>query len=535
MSDRKHQAELRNYVRAIATSDLPVTILADVVPGGGKSRLPGIIAEAFPDFHIGWFVPRLSLAEQAEKGMKKDFGVQIRASGNEINPTRGYKGFVATTHSLVSNTQLWVDELSRKDRKYILVVDEVHHGKIDRAGNWQKTAAALNLLPYKIRLLMTGTIETNDNTFVFGVPYKEVGKGWTPDLQNFDGKVIRYSREDAIQESAIVPVEFHYHDGPVKWENKDGIKESSLSRPEPGLEKQALMTALKTDLAEQLLTNCVTHWKKFGDKLLVVTADQSSAKRYAKTLSTQGIRTGIAISDEDAPQAAITEFRDGTLDCLVTCQMAYEGMDVPRITHIACLTNIRSKPWIIQMFARAWRASPGKKKCWIFVPNDADMNAVIELIRSEQERVIPFPINGPPPPPPTERIFIPISGEVAEVKAETLDGEPVEDEIETEIRSLFEKLGVPSSHPAIAEAIKAARESAIANPVPPKIEKTIAEQELYERRKIWDACNAADYQKGVEISTHMKKLNKALRYKSLTEMSLDELKEARRVCVRICS
>ena len=43
---------------------------------------------------------------------------------------------------------------------------------------------------------------------------------------------------------------------------------------------------------------------------------------------------------------------------LVTVGMAYEGMDAPEVSHIACLTQIRSVPWLEQMVARATRFDP---------------------------------------------------------------------------------------------------------------------------------------------------------------------------------
>jgi len=43
------------------------------------------------------------------------------------------------------------------------------------------------------------------------------------------------------------------------------------------------------------------------------------------------------------------------IDVLVTVAMAYEGLNIPAVSHIICLTRIRSAPWIEQMTARANR------------------------------------------------------------------------------------------------------------------------------------------------------------------------------------
>jgi hypothetical protein len=73
--------------------------------------------------------------------------------------------------------------------------------------------------------------------------------------------------------------------------------------------------------------------------------------------------------------------------------MAYEGLDVPAITHIACLTHIRSKPWIEQMIARATRfdgeAGPWEEQmAYVYVPDDRFMNAIIANMQDEQQSVV---------------------------------------------------------------------------------------------------------------------------------------------------
>ena len=64
----------------------------------------------------------------------------------------------------------------------------------------------------------------------------------------------------------------------------------------------------------------------------------------------------------EAELAALKEFQArraawllGKLDVLVTVAMAYEGLDIPAVSHLICLTRIRSTPWIEQMTARANR------------------------------------------------------------------------------------------------------------------------------------------------------------------------------------
>jgi len=531
MNLRGHQSALQKYLENLDSNDMPADILADVVPGGGKSMLPGLLAMRFPKHPIAWFVPRLSLARQAALGMLKDFGFEIRESGNDTNPRRGTRGFVTTHAALTADPDLWAHELSRTP--YLLVIDELHHAKQMRSGEPNALAAGLSRLRYYVRLGMTGTLETNDNSLIYSVPYAASARGYELDLPSFGGEVIRYGRTRALQEGAIVPVEFHYHDGPVKWEDKNGIQESRLSEVESEDEAQAVWTALRTDLADQLLANCVTHWRQFGDRLLVVTADQATAKAYHSQLRRHGIQCGLAVSDADDAHGDIESFRQGAFQCLVTCQMAYEGLDVPAITHIACLTHIRSSPWILQMLARAWRALKGKEKCWAFVPNDPRMNRVIERIRSEQDAIVPLSRDGSGAKSgtPAPSAFVPISGEVVAVTSEMLDGGIADDPIAEEVAAICRKANLPIDHPMAAQFISALRSGGSLA----RREVTVAEKESQCRGEIAKACNRADFAKGTDPGTHQKRLHKALGYRSITVMTLKELEYARSVCARICS
>jgi superfamily II DNA or RNA helicase len=532
MELRAHQDELARVLRARVVEDLPLDILVDCVPGGGKSHLPGLIAERFSNLKIAWFVPRKSLAKQAALSMSKYFGIDIRESGNETNPSRGTRGFVTTVQGLTEAPELWADELERRD--YILVIDELHHAKVDRGGKYSILAAALARLPYAVRLSMTGTLETNDNSLIYNVPYRQSASGYEIDLESFDGHVIRYSRQQALIESAIVPIEFHHHDGEVEWEDADGIQSCNLSDASRNDESQAIGTALRTDLADQLFQNCVSHWKSNGNRLLVVTADQVSARRYVSELRSLGVAGGLAISDEgkDAHKD-IDAFRAGSLPALVTCAMAYEGLDVPEITHIACLTHIRSTPWIEQMLARAWRAFPGKTKCWAHVPNDPRMTRVIERIRSEQELAIPYlesrngsrSSGGAP-----DQAFVPIRGQLESVGVQMLDGESVDGEVMSELEDICERLGLPRDR--ASAMLNAARCGGIAQE--PRL-MTIAEEEMMIRVGITSMCNKADYRKRREPAWHIKELNRINGFRSLTQMDIQELRRARTTAARICS
>jgi len=122
--------------------------------------------------------------------------------------------------------------------------------------------------------------------------------------------------------------------------------------------------------------------------MLVIAPNIATAKKYSKHLRNMGLEPLIATSeDSERARSNIARFkRDG--QALVTVGMAYEGLDVPQITHIACLTNIRSRPWIEQCVCRANRTAQGKTHGFIYYPDDPRMHSIMSAIEAEQAAVV---------------------------------------------------------------------------------------------------------------------------------------------------
>lgn len=454
MKLRQHQQDLKDI---ISRQSEPGNVLMHVVPGGGKSLLPGLLLERYSDHKIAWFVPRLSLRRQAALGLKRVFGIDVHEVDDKthVNPSKGTRGFVATHQSLLTNLSMFNFELKRS--RYIVVVDELHHAKMGVYGDEPNaTARALAKLADAPIMYMTGTLDTNDNQRVYGIPYRySAGVGHVIDSESFDGSVIRYTREKALREGAIVPIKFELHDGDVSW--KDGESEPASSMKLSQATKKdagsALFTALNTKFARQLFENAYDKWRSNGDRFLVVVSRQKEAKEYFDLLRGRGVRVGLAIQDNADAQGDIEAFRRGELHALVTVQMAYEGLDVPEITHLACLTRIRSVPWIEQMLARAWRAAPGKQVAHAFIPSDVLMMEVVDRIRAEQEAVIREPVDGPGGGGNGPREYepvIPQFGVVQEIRQAVLDGELMLSREETALLDLIQGFGLDPASTEVA-------------------------------------------------------------------------------------
>ena len=409
---RQHQLETEQIVDGIISGSGIRNIIEHILPGGGKSAIPmiaGRLIAAGKADHICWVVPRKSLQDQGERNFIDPFFRQlfdhrmmIRSSTNEDDPSRGLSGFVTTYQAIgIDEAQTVLFELLR--RRYILILDEFHHLELD--GIWHKAIQPIyDAAAY--RILMTGTLERGDQKKIAFMPYRETSQGSVPELEDSaDTAIVKYGRTAALQERAIIPLKFHLSDARAAWIDRQGQEHnvSSISRIiKRTIAPQAVFTVISSEFADQLLDTALRHWQSWRErqpraKFLIVTAGIDQAKKIAEDLESLGLRSDIATSHESAAaHHAIKKYKSGALDCLVCIAMCYEGMDVPEISHICCLTNIRSNPWITQMVGRAVRidrngAAYEDQAGFIFAPDDILMREIVEDIRREQ---LPFVTRG---------------------------------------------------------------------------------------------------------------------------------------------
>lgn len=409
---RGHQRQLLDIVRKIRSGEGRWTrIIAHVTPGGGKSALPVIAAgELIPAIaqKICWVVPRVALQQQAEeafvdpnfRSMLKHKNL-VRIATNEPNPARGVEGYATTYAALAVDTKKH-NAAEFQKRKYILVLDEPHHIAEDSSC----MAAVKPLIDHAaLTIFMSGTLERGKKEKIAFLPYFAQGGELEISLRDSnETKVITYTRGDALAERAIIPIRVTFLDAKAEWKDRHGNRKmvSSL-REHKKLAKEALWTAVSTQYAHELLDTTVEDWwatrkRNPRSKLLVVAATQKLARMYADYIqSRHGRPAGIATMDEGSgAMKAIGKFKKVAgekSDILCTVAMAYEGLDVKPVTHIACLTRIRSKPWIEQMMARATRFDPDagpweKQEAHIFAPDDIFMHRIVDAVVNGQAQQI---------------------------------------------------------------------------------------------------------------------------------------------------
>lgn len=414
MKLRKHQAEMLQICDQIRAGVSRVRmIVASVTPGGGKSYLPVIAAaRLIPTVAdaICWVVPRHSLQVQAEKAfMDRNFRDflghhhTIRCATNEHNPCKGLSGYVTTYQALGFDRSRRLNEREFATKRYMLFLDEPHHIEVG-----SPTHEAIKPLVERAAIVIfaSGTFERGDGQRIAFLPYQEMPGCAVLNLASLtrpDIALIEYNRRDALAEKAIIPLLFHLVDGRAEWIDGEGASRITDSIAEAGEDTgDALHTALNTEYAFELLERCLEDWQahklsNHRSKMLVVAANIKTAKRYLERLKELGVKAEIATSeDSKAAKQAIKRFKNhgkgATTDILVTVAMAYEGLDVPAATHIACLTHIRSTPWIEQMVTRAARVDSGSGALayehqfgYIYAPDDQLFQNCIANIEAEQQ------------------------------------------------------------------------------------------------------------------------------------------------------
>ena len=428
---RSHQQSLAAVIEAIASGQTDARdILAAVTPGGGKSLLPVIAASRLITAgiveRVCWVVPRDSLRLQAEEAFADPVwraalghALALRAADNAPDPSRGLAGYVTTYQGVAAAPDLHLAELRR--HRTLLVVDEVHHlpaladtdpetaSEAAKAGEDPASAWSQAILPLlecaSVRLLLSGTLERADGRGILWLRYRRGKKASTREiaLDAPGWAVIGYSRKQALQERAVLPVTFGALDGQATWRAEEGVEVGPhrLAAAYPNeTTRPALFTALRTGFAEALLREAFLSVRDLrarrrqerglapGEadvglgKLLVVAPDQEHAKRYLGIVrgwippAQAATVAQLATSDTPGAHEAVAAFRlRPEPSVLVTVAMAYEGLDVPEVAVVAALTHIRSRPWLEQMVARATRVDPNAgpyaaQRALVFHPDD---------------------------------------------------------------------------------------------------------------------------------------------------------------------
>lgn len=408
---RKHQLDgvklIRQFFAGLYTDR---KAFGFITPGGGKSGMIKCIIHEGIRRGVRRFlvvVPRKSLRRQMIDDLRSDsFGGRLDA-GQETHERAlfgNYQITVITYHRLVSETAKFL-RFASVERSF-LFLDEVHHlagreeddGKedideadVDAAVSWEDAVLPVSRAA-EFTLAVSGTPYRGDGR---PIPFLSYDADGAP---LFD---IVYTRASAIADGSCRPINFRMVDGVVEFERFRKEWEVTLSDTPRVLERNALHTVLGDPAYRNwVLDTALKDWFAYRlrtgheSKAIILAPSQKVAIEIQLLIERKfGLKVALAISEKKNAHEHLTAFRNPNarvFDVLVTVQMAYEGLDVPAVTHIVCLSRFRKRGWLEQAFARATRID---RKCnipaadqtaFIYVPNDPQIQRIIDGLMEEE-------------------------------------------------------------------------------------------------------------------------------------------------------
>lgn len=361
-------------------------IPGDVAPGGGKTVMALVAVNSLVGEFVDYAIivaPRTNLKNQFERDSLDDLvfeGNIIRAAENTNNLLRGTQGYITTIQAIVANQELHYRE--NIGNRYLLIVDEYQH--IIEGSEWCNALKPL-IDGATVFIPMSGTFDIDDG-FLYKIPYidGEIDKTDTKEIE-----WITYSRKNALEDGAILPIQFSMFNVSGSYEKDGEITEFS----EIGYDKAALISAIESDAAKMIIDKAVDHWSRYRKEIgayaqgITVDATIKAARETLEYILSLGLNAEIAVSEDASSDDVIARFCDGKVDWLCSVGKVYEGLSAVRCTHLVSLTHIRSKNWIAQMIARVQRNFGNKKKGYVFCPNDGYMREIVNEIQNEIAQV----------------------------------------------------------------------------------------------------------------------------------------------------
>lgn len=379
-------------------------LVCNVFAGSGKTLASQVAADQLMELgyidQVVVFVPRLNLAKQYELDWEEMRGKlpwkptmqALRKSDNRLPLIyENASGYITTYSSLCSKPELHIEQIAKK--RTLLILDEAHQLGIDEHGiDPTKSAHYTQLAGDKAELIfvMSGTPYRADGKALLFAQYSDkdsAGKAiLQPDLEA--------TYRDGVREGYLRRFEARMINGGYMWNDLDGSEEKTLRGGDASVYRALQLEEIWKQLVNNFVEVLLEQKQLVDDRMcgLIATIDQKQAEEVYEYLQRSYPNLGIlkAISDDGKnAQDALSNFKQGKHDILVTVSMAYIGYDHKPINTILLLTHFRSKSYLTQLVARGLRmwgdVDEAKQQCHILAPDDPLMQDFVEHMRSESE------------------------------------------------------------------------------------------------------------------------------------------------------
>jgi superfamily II DNA or RNA helicase len=360
------------------------TLLLEATPGAGKTTAALVLAlhqrNKQGARRIGIVVPTAHLKIQwARAALELNLHLDSSFSSSRGSLTEDYSGFVVTYQQVAQKPELF----KRLTQDSCIILDEVHH-----AGDGLSWGDGLRCAFHEARFIicLSGTPFRSDNSPIPFVTYDDHGFS-VPDYS--------YSYSRAVEDGVCRPTAFFTYAGEVAWREEAGDVRAWFSDELDYIgQSRRLRAALDPasgwiepmlrDAHEMLVKTRSDHPNAAG---LLVAADQTSARRLAKLLSSITKVSPVVILSEE-PEAArkLKRFRDSNEPWLVACNMVSEGVDIPRLRVGVYATTVRTKMYFRQFLGRIVRRISSLRAlqvAYCYLPADPTLIRLAEEIEDE--------------------------------------------------------------------------------------------------------------------------------------------------------
>lgn len=360
------------------------TLLIEATPGAGKTTAALVLAmhqlRKRGASRIGIVVPTAHLKVQwARAAANMDLHLDSSFSNGKGILSGDFDGFVVTYQQVAQKPGLF----RRLTPNACIILDEVHH-----AGDGLSWGDGLRAAFHEARFIicLSGTPFRSDNSPIPFVSYDDHGFG-LPDYS--------YSYSRAVEEGVCRPTAFFTYGGEVAWRDASGDASALFTDELDGMgQSRRLRAALDTESgwiqpmlqdAHTMLMNTRREHPDAG--ALLVAADQTSARKLAKLLTTiTKIPPVVVLSEEAEAARKLKRFRDSSEPWLVACNMVSEGVDIPRLRVGVYATTVRTKMYFRQFLGRIVRRIPTLttlQVAYCYLPADPTLTRLAEEIENE--------------------------------------------------------------------------------------------------------------------------------------------------------
>lgn len=408
---REWQEEtLNQYRRAVN----PQRFLIAAFPGMGKTEAASAILE-----HTGRFgiilVPQVDSLSSwrrtlhgrgicpAQKVSKSGVSRICASCGKPVRAAVMTYDFAAANADVVA-------QLYRRQGSCLLVCDEVHHLRSERA--WAAPLVAARPFIDAVLSLSATPFRTDEEP----VPFVHTEGPWTRQLAPLPDYCVAeygYGRALTMKPPPVARAVFERYDADVTWLESDiggevektatlsGDNPKEIARKArryavdargnwlPSVLRQAneQLNALRgTDRRAGGLVVCrdTDHAIATADLLVRETTDPVAV--YTQDYATQRHRVGNGLRDEEGRRRGhesgnvLDAYREGDTPWIVTVRKVSEGVDVPRLRVLVYATVTRTRLFFIQVLGRVIRIVPDLPKevdqtAWVYIPDDQEMRS----------------------------------------------------------------------------------------------------------------------------------------------------------------